>query len=434
MGQSGSRLSFSRRDPSARSRSRSRSRTPTTPKLKRSTDSKNSNPPSPHQTTTMSSPSSSKSRSNRVPKYLLDALRDPDLLMENWSVLADLDHYRQQAMRESLVRTHYAKPPEIARYSISQAGENRNRNRYQNVAPYDLNAVRVGEETFGPGRGMYLNASWVRERAGGALWIASQAPLPNTHYEFLALCTDITPKEKRVRTIVQLTPWVEKKFQAAHPYFPNGLGESIVVSRVSQHPDEPLGPKSRLRVTVARKRFVAEADCFIRSLEITYEDWTEGPSPVFEVRHLAYDSWADHGVPNSPSTAYQLALLADRCNRMPHTPEPGEETDPAPPPILVHCSAGVGRTGTFIAMSSLLRSFGLLPPAARPPWDTYIPEPSAATAEDSLPDDDQVVQEVDALREQRTLMVQMPEQMEFIYGILTAALSGKFEGQPTEAA
>ncbi|QRW27372.1 protein-tyrosine phosphatase [Rhizoctonia solani] len=359
----------------------------------------------------MSSPSSSKSRSNRVPKYLLDALRDPDLLMENWSVLADLDYYRQQAMRESLVRTHYAKPPEIARYSISQAGENRNRNRYQNVAPYDLNAVRVGEETFGPGRGMYLNASWVRERAGGALWIASQAPLPNTHYEFLALCTDITPKEKRVRTIVQLTPWPSLSA-----------------------PRRTLGPKSRLRVTVARKRFVAEADCFIRSLEITYEDWTEGPSPVFEVRHLAYDSWADHGVPNSPSTAYQLALLADRCNRMPHTPEPGEETDPAPPPILVHCSAGVGRTGTFIAVSSLLRSFGLLPPAARPPWDTYVPEPSAATAADSLPDDDQVVQEVDALREQRTLMVQMPEQMEFIYGVLTAALSGKFEGQPTGAA
>ncbi|CAE6432114.1 unnamed protein product [Rhizoctonia solani] len=418
MGQSGSRLEFSRHHQSAR---------PPTPK--RSTDSKKKK----SSLSTMSSPLSSRSRSNRVPIYILDTLRDPDLLLENWSMLADLDYQRQHAMRESLMRTYHAKSPEIARYSVTMAGENKNRNRYQNVAPYDLNAVQVGEEVFGHGQGMYLNASWVRERAGGALWIASQAPLPNTHFEFLALCTDLTPKDKRVRTIVQLTPWVEKKLQAAHPYFPNGLGESIVIDRVPQFSDEPLGHKSRLRVTVARKRFIAEADCFIRSLEITYEDWPEGPSPVFEVRHLAFDSWADHGVPNSSSAAYQLALLADRCNRIPHTPEPGKEVDPTPPPILVHCSAGVGRTGTFIAMSSLLRSFGILPPAARPPWDTYTPESSAVAPQgDSLPEDDQVVQEVNALREQRTLMVQMPDQMEFIYGVLAAALSGKFE--PSESA
>jgi protein tyrosine phosphatase len=114
------------------------------------------------------------SHSSKLPKYLLDVSRDPDLVLENWDILAELDSHRQNAMRESLMRTHYAKPPEVARYSISQAGENKYRNRYQNVAPYDLNAVRVGEETLGPDREMYLNASWVRERAGGALWIASQ--------------------------------------------------------------------------------------------------------------------------------------------------------------------------------------------------------------------------------------------------------------------
>ncbi|CUA75027.1 protein-tyrosine phosphatase [Rhizoctonia solani] len=423
MGHSGSRLSFSSR--------RNQSALPSTPKLR--TDSRKQRKTS--LPAAMSSPSSSRSKSNKVPAYIWDTLRDPDLLLENWSVLADLDYQRQHAMRESLVRTYHAKPPEVARYSVALAGQNTNRNRYQNVAPYDLNAVRVGEEAFGPGQGMYLNASWVRERAGGALWIASQAPLPNSHFEFLALCTDLTPKDKRVRTIVQLTPWVEKKFQAAHPYFPNELGESIVISRTPQSPNEPLGSKSRLRVTVAGKRFIAEADCFIRSLEITYEGSSQEQSPVFEVRHLAFDSWADHGVPNSPSTAYQLALLADRCNRMPHTPESGQPVDPAPPPILVHCSAGVGRTGTFIAMSSLLRSFGILPPAARPSWDTYTPESSAVTPQGKqLPEDDQVVQEVNALREQRTLMVQMPDQMEFIYGILAAALSGKFEGSPPEFA
>lgn len=128
----------------------------------------------------MSSQSSSspppKPQSVKLPTYITDPLRDPDLLSDNWFALAELETQRQQAGRESLVRTRYAKPPEVARYSIanSVSPENKNRNRYQNVAPYDLNAVRVGEEELGEGQGMYVNASWVRERAGGALWIASQ--------------------------------------------------------------------------------------------------------------------------------------------------------------------------------------------------------------------------------------------------------------------
>lgn len=196
------------------------------------------------------------------------------------------------------------------------------------------------------------------------------------------------------------------------------------------HPSDHLhASKTRLRVTVARKRVITEADCIVRSLEVRYEGWPEGESPVFEVRHLAYDNWADHGVPDSASTAYWLAILADRLNRMPHTPEPGKAVDPTPPPILVHCSAGVGRTGTFIAMCSLLRTFNLLPLAARPEWDTYVPEASALGP---LPDElheDLILQEVNALREQRIMMVQMPDQMAFIYEVLAMTLSGKFEGR-----
>lgn len=183
-------------------------------------------------------------------------------------------------------------------------------------------------------------------------------------------------------------------------------------------------------MTVARKRPIPEADCVVRSLEIRYEGWPEGTSPVFEVRHLAFDSWADHGVPKSTSTAFWLALLADQLNRMPHTTKKGEEVDPTPPPMIVHCSAGVGRTGTFIAICSLLRAFGFLPPAARPEWDTYVPEQSALGAQtENLPEDDYVVQEINHLREQRTMMVQMPEQMAFIYELLALALSKKIDGQ-----
>ncbi|QRV86516.1 protein-tyrosine phosphatase [Ceratobasidium sp. AG-Ba] len=374
----------------------------------------------------MSSPRSSASIPNKsVPAYILDSLRDPDLLADNWYALAELENIRQQAAKESLLRNRYAQPPEIVRYSIAESAlpENRAKNRYQNVAPYDLNAVRVGKGDDGKEEGMYLNASWVREAAGGALWIASQAPLPNTHYEFLSLCTDITPAHKRVRTIVQLTPWVERRFQAAHPYIPNEVGESITIDRLPALPVTDKQPKSRLKVTVTGKRHVPEADCIVRNIDIRYEGWSEGCSPVFKVRHLAFDSWADHGVPRTTSSAYWLALLADKENR-----ESDNQTQP--PPMIVHCSAGVGRTGTFIAICSLLRAFGLLPPASRPEWDTYVPEQTGlGDHSDSLPADDYVVQEVNALREQRIMMVQMPDQLAFIYELLSLALSKKLDGQ-----
>lgn len=411
--------------------STSRSRSTVSDRTRQSTSSYISGSSKHSGTGRMSSPRSSSSSPNKsVPSYILDSLRDPDLLADNWYALAELEHLRQQAAKESLVRTRYPKPPEVARYSIAQSAlpENKSKNRYQNVAPYDLNAVRVGGgEGVTGGKEMYLNASWVREAAGGALWIAAQAPLPNTHYEFLALCTDITPAPKRVRTIVQLTPWVEGRSQAAHPYIPNEIGESIVISRfavsASRNGD---ASRSRLRVTVAGKRQVPEADCIVRSIEIRYERWSEGESPVFRVRHLAFDSWADHGVPRTTSSAYWLALLADKENQEPGALEVGS----APPPMIVHCSAGVGRTGTFITICSLLRAFGMLPAASRPEWDTYVPEQSALGAYlESLPADDYIVQEVNALREQRIMMVQMPDQMAFVYELLSLALSKRLDGQ-----
>jgi hypothetical protein len=122
----------------------------------------------------MSSSRKSISPNKPIPAYILDSIQDPDLLADHWYALAELENQRQYAGQESILRTRYAKPPEISRYSIAQSAlpENKPKNRYQNVAPYDINGVRVGEDTQEDG--MYLNASWVRERAGGALWIASQ--------------------------------------------------------------------------------------------------------------------------------------------------------------------------------------------------------------------------------------------------------------------
>jgi len=103
--------------------------------------------------------------------------------------------------------------------------------------------------------------------------------------------------------------------------------------------------------------------------------------------------------------------LVDSTNRL----EGSEDPDP---PIIVGCSAGIGRTGTFITGSSLLRAQGFLPKAAFPSTLT-LPYPLGPLP--SAFDEDLVGQEVDSLREQRPGMVQQNSQLELVYALLEAA-------------
>ena len=344
----------------------------------------------------------------------------------------------------------------ITRYSVAHAylPHNVTSNRYLDVAPYDRTRVVVGHlDATGhldiEPAGRYLNASWVRESAGKKWWIATQAPLPRTFHAFLTLIAqpitrplDTNPSQasqtgltSQIRTVVQLTQVREGGTQKAHFYFPQVPGESWITA------PEAGCHAPALRITLIDRTTIEDAGCIQSTVSIQPLSGSgpsaqpEGEPAIFN--HMFYEGWPDRDVPRDPDSLLRFALLVDKVNRdlSSREPEVRAKLDPDPP-IVVGCSAGIGRTGTFIGLSSLLRAHHFLPPCASRvhDGDSELPEIDPSPLGE-LPDEfkeDMVAQEVDALREQRPGMVQKASQMKLIYELLLSLLLKDADGERKE--
>jgi protein tyrosine phosphatase len=220
--------------------------------------------------------------------------------------------------------------------------------------------------------------------------------------------------------VVQLTKNVESGRQKAHAYFPSVDGQSWVI------PSEQGSSSPSIKVTLLETKRIPEIHSIQSTVSIVPISSTNEQEPVI-FRHMMYAAWPDHGVPEPEDRASLLAFirLVDRTNK--DTSYQPYSCDLHPdPPIMVNCSAGVGRTGSFIALSSLLRAYNILTSG---PIPSIIPTPVSSLPVSPLgplPDDfkdDLVAQEVDSLREQRPSMVQRDEQVMLIYEVLAAAFS-----------
>ncbi|EJD51913.1 phosphatases II [Auricularia subglabra TFB-10046 SS5] len=326
-------------------------------------------------------------------------------------------------------------PEELTSYYACADGlapENQRKNRYCDILPFDRTRVRapyLKGTAHGPADSRYLNANFVRELAGGKYWIATQAALPFTAHALLSLLLQPvelpTGTSQQVRTIVQLTVSHESGRVKAHPYFPDAVGQTMHLA-----PEPTTGAMPQITITLLAQREYQDADAVVSTLRIS------APGTADHVfNHLLYTAWPDHGVPAQHGSLVRFVRLVDKLNRDPRAVHTAFPPAPLPllaskdpnafPPTIVGCSAGVGRTGAFIAISSLLRAFGLLDDESRPAQTPGFKPPGLpASPLGPMPQDfqkDLVIAEVDALREQRSRMVQTYGQLVFVYDAVASA-------------
>lgn len=197
--------------------------------------------------------------------------------------------------------------------------KNKMKNRYGNIPAYDHSRVILPVINNDPSTD-YINANWVPGYKSERQYIASQGPVPDSFVSFWRMVW-LTKTE----TIVMVTHEVEGGRMKCHRYWPDPTSSppvqslqygNIIVTHLSSIP---------------HKHFV------VRTFTIA-----SGSSAPRNVKQFSYTSWPDHGVPLTTAE-----LLGFRNAIVSST------TDPSAPKI-VHCSAGVGRTGTFIALDTLL--------------------------------------------------------------------------------
>ncbi|XP_053788711.1 receptor-type tyrosine-protein phosphatase kappa-like isoform X2 [Vidua chalybeata] len=243
---------------------------------------------------------------------------------------------------------------------------NQNKNRYKSIIPYDHSRVVLQPSDTGNG---YINASYVDTYRSPHFFIAAQGPLAGTVVDFWHMVW-----QEKTSVIVMLTGIVEQNKTKCEQYWPEHeqvYGDFTVT----------------LNNTWTTTGLVKRIFCLQKT----------GCALPRAVEQFHYLLWPDHGVPRNPS---QLLCLVEVVNKRVLEAPAG--------PVLVHCSAGIGRTGTFIALDFLLKM---------------------GKAEGKV----DVFHCVQQLREQRVSMVQTKEQYSFLYEALLEGLLCGNTGVPVES-
>nr|XP_038966098.1 receptor-type tyrosine-protein phosphatase F isoform X17 [Rattus norvegicus] len=245
----------------------------------------------------------------------------------------------------------------------SNSEVNKPKNRYANVIAYDHSRVLLTSIDGVPGSD-YINANYIDGYRKQNAYIATQGPLPETMGDFWRMVW-----EQRTATVVMMTRLEEKSRVKCDQYWPARGTETYGLIQVT------------LVDTVELATYTMRTFALHKS----------GSSEKRELRQFQFMAWPDHGVPEYPTPILAFLRRVKACNPL----DAG--------PMVVHCSAGVGRTGCFIVIDAMLE---------RMKHEKTV----------------DIYGHVTCMRSQRNYMVQTEDQYVFIHeALLEAAMCGHTE-------
>lgn len=361
---------------------------------------------------------------------------------------------------------HAIEHPDTSPYKVDRSQVVIERNRYQNVQPWDASRVKLKTPINGSD---YVNASPIilRSRSGEnpvqeVKYIATQGPKSGQQSHFWHLVHQETSGDTGV--VIMLTQLVEENKEKCSAYFPSELNNPTLVlaheetkmnggrpdgDPFLEFPSSPdtdvsegsaeTDPGSADTITLLSKQFDPEVACDVRKFRLTINNVSK------TIVHYLFSRWPDFGKPEAEDRKGLIQL----CRR--------SFIEARESPRFVHCSAGVGRTGTWIALDFLIREVeeDRLLDSVRAPtgrngsqsavndevaktetWGRSGPmKVNTPTQEDGFDKDehDLIFETVNSLREQRMMMVVRDVQYVFLYEVMKEAFLEKYAARPQGA-
>ncbi|XP_029156129.1 tyrosine-protein phosphatase 10D isoform X2 [Nylanderia fulva] len=191
---------------------------------------------------------------------------------------------------------------------------NRKKNRYSDILPYDFSRVKLEMIDNDPNTD-YINASFIRGFSGEDEYIACQGPKEETTYDFWRMID-----QYNINIIVMLTQLIEKGKEKCHQYYP-AIRETFRYENMTIRCTSELDFRTHTQRTLILQK----------------------ENKKRNITHLHFKDWPDHDVPED------FDAMINFCQIMRRNISSNKDY------IVVHCSAGIGRTGTLIAIDILLQ-------------------------------------------------------------------------------
>ncbi|XP_028330183.1 receptor-type tyrosine-protein phosphatase S isoform X29 [Gouania willdenowi] len=217
---------------------------------------------------------------------------------------------------------------------------NKPKNRYANVIAYDHSRVLLSAIDGIPGSD-YINANYIDGYRKQNAYIATQGSLPETFGEFWRMIW-----EQRSAIIVMMTKLEERSRVKCDQYWPTRGTDTYGLIQVTLLDTVELATYCVRTFALFKVRHAHICGQVLNCVCVTNHSVAillqNGSSEKREVRQFQFTAWPDHGVPEHPTPFLAFLRRVKACN----PPDAG--------PMVVHCSAGVGRTGCFIVIDAML--------------------------------------------------------------------------------